>query len=280
MLAFITWTVDPALVEFAGREIRWYGLLFAVGYLIGYELERRIFKREGAPDLWIDKLFIYSIVATVVGARLGHCLFYEPAFYLANPIEILKVWNGGLASHGGTIALVIAVILFARKYTKISALWTFDRFVIPIAFVGACIRIGNLMNHEIYGHATGSSWGFRFISNIGAWKMGADPIFTVPVHPTAIYEALCYLVTFVILLYLYYKTEAPNRPGLIFGLFLIGIFASRFFIEFVKENQEAFEDTMLFNMGQLLSIPFVLAGVYFLVRALIKPKVEWKIMKH
>ena len=158
-------------------------------------------------------------------------------------------------------------------------LWAFDKLVVPTGLVAAMIRLGNLMNHEIYGHVTTLPWGFRFIQNLSEWMKGAAPIFTEPSHPTQIYEALCYLLLFGLLLYMYWKRNAEEREGLIFGTFLIGIFLPRFCIEFIKNNQEVFEETMLLNMGQLLSIPFVIAGVWLVIRALSRPRVPIKFAK-
>lgn len=274
MLAYITWSVDPAIFHFpeafpliGGREVRWYGFLFALGFALGAYLVNRIWKHEKLKEEWFDKLFIYVFVATAVGARLGHCLFYNPGYYLANPLEILKIWEGGLASHGGTLGIVIAVYFYSKNVTRTSMLWTFDRLVVPVGLVAAFIRIGNLMNHEIYGHETTVPWAFRFITNIPLWEKGVPPVYSLPSHPTQIYEALCYLLTFAVCMWLYWKKDAQKKEGLIFGVFLVGIFLSRFFVEFLKNNQEAFEAGMLLNMGQLLSIPFIIAGVWLAVRA-------------
>ena len=272
MLDYITWTVDPAIFTVFSREIRWYGLFFAVGFLIGYQIEDKIFKHDKAPEGWVDKIFIYTIVATVIGARLGHCLFYGWDYYSQHPIEIFKIWEGGLASHGGAIGIIIAMLIYSKKVTHKNPLWAFDRLVIPTALVGALIRMGNLMNHEIYGHPTGLPWGFRFIENLSAWHyQGMEPIYSAPSHPTQIYEALCYLVIFLVLRYRYWKRNAGQRQGLIFGVFLVGVFFSRFCIEFLKNNQEEFEENMILNMGQLLSIPFVIFGIYLIIRALKRP---------
>ena len=256
MLDFITWTADPAIFSIGSREIRWYGLAFAVGFWIGYIIVQKMWKQENLKPEWIDSLLMYPLFGTVIGARLGHCLFYAPDYYLANPIEILKIWEGGLASHGGTLGIIIAIYFYSKRITHKSMLWTFDKLVVPTGLVAAMIRLGNLMNHEIYGHPTDL-----------AWKAGAEPIFSAPSHPTQLYEALCYLLTFVLCMWLYFRKEAWKREGLIFGVFMICIFTSRFFIEFLKNDQEAFEADMLLNMGQLLSIPFVLAGIWFVVRA-------------
>ena len=275
MLNFITWTANPNLYD-GFVTVRWYGLMFAIGFLVGYEIVYRIFKHEGAPERWLAPLFFYVVIATVLGARLGHVFFYEWDHYSQHPGDILKIWEGGLASHGGTIGIIIAIFIFSWAVTKKSVLWTLDRLCIPIGFVGALIRFGNLMNHEIYGGPTDLPWGFRFIQNINQYMQGAEPVFTQPSHPTQIYEALCYLLVFAVCMWLYWRRNAQERPGFILGMFLIGIFASRFFIEFVKEVQVGWEETMRstigLDQGQMLSIPFVIAGVWLVVRALRRPR--------
>ena len=289
MLTYITWTVDPAIFHLFGREVRWYGLFFAIGFLVGYKIIDIMLKRERMPQEWADKILIYIIVGTVIGARLGHCIFYGYSdhfsffdnYYFKHPVEMLKIWEGGLASHGGAIGIIVAVWLFSRRVTKLSMLWTFDRLVVPVALVGAMIRTGNLMNHEIYGHPTDMPWAFRFILNIHQYQQGAEPVFSLPSHPTQIYEALAYLFIFAALLYLYWKTTVKDRPGFLFGVAVSAIFTARFFIEFIKENQEAFEEGMLINMGQLLSIPFILMGIFFIIRALkLPPKTVAPIVKN
>ena len=275
MLNFITWTASPNLLT-SPVTVRWYGLMFAIGFLIGYEIVYRIFKHEGAPEKWLAPLFFYVVLATILGARLGHVFFYDWAYYSQHPADIFKVWEGGLASHGGTIGIIIAIFIFSWHITKKSVLWTLDRLCIPIGLVGALIRIGNLMNHEIYGGPTSQPWGFRFIENINAYMQGAEPIFTQPSHPTQIYEAICYILVFALCMWLYWKRNAQERPGLILGVFLWGIFISRFFIEFVKNVQEDWEinmrNTIGLDMGQLLSIPFIIAGVWLIVRAMRRPR--------
>ncbi len=267
MLSEITWTADPAIFTIGSKEIRWYSLMFIIGFGIGYKIVERMWKRENINPKWIDPLLYYTLVGTVVGARLGHCLFYDPGYYLSHPVEILKVWEGGLASHGGVLGIIVAIYFYSKHVSRQSMLWTFDKLVVPTGLVAALIRIGNLMNHEVYGLPTDLPWGFRFIENLHAWRQGAEPIFSAPSHPTQIYEAACYLLTFVLCMGLYFKKDAWKKEGLIFGIFMVCIFTARFFIEFLKNNQEDFEAAMPINMGQCLSIPFIVMGIYFIVRA-------------
>lgn len=276
LLDYITWTVSPAIFTIFGKEIRWYGLFFAVAFLLGLYITGKMFKEDKVPDKWLDKLFIYVIIATAFGSRFGHVFFYAWDYYSQHLDEILKIWEGGLASHGGAVGIIIAIWLYSKYVSKRPMNWTFDRLVVSVALAGMFIRLGNLMNHEIYGVATTLPWGFRFITNLYAVNhYGAEPIFSDPSHPTQIYEATCYLLTFILLYFLYWKTEAKHREGLIFGLFLICVFFSRFCIEFIKNDQESFEATMALNMGQLLSIPFVIGGIILVIRSFKRPKVYY-----
>jgi prolipoprotein diacylglyceryl transferase len=205
------------------------------------------------PDL--NNIFWWGAIVTIVGARLGHCLFYDPVYYLTHPIELLYFRQGGMASHGAAIGLLLGLWGFSRHY-KLPMIWSLDRVMIPVTVGGAIVRFGNLVNSEIYGHATDLPWGFIFV------RAGE----TVPKHPTQIYEALCYLATYAVLLLLYYKMDAGRRrPGLLFGVGLIGVFLSRFLLEFLKNNQVSFESDMIINMGQILSIPFIVAGILMVV---------------
>jgi phosphatidylglycerol:prolipoprotein diacylglycerol transferase len=253
-LQIIPWNVDPEIFRIGNFAIRWYGLLFASGFVFGYIIMKKIFANEGFSDATLDRLTVYMAIGTIVGARLGHCFFYEPSYYLAHPLEILKVWHGGLASHGAAIGILLALWLFARKEKK-PFIWAIDRVVIVVALAGALIRLGNLMNSEIYGVETTLPWGFVFLRNHE----------TVPKHPTQIYEALAYLTTFGVLMRIYWKNKGKQKPGLLFGVFLVMVFGFRFFVEYVKEDQVAFEAGMKLNMGQLLSIPFILAGIAILI---------------
>jgi phosphatidylglycerol:prolipoprotein diacylglycerol transferase len=250
----INWDMNPEIFRIGNFAVRWYGLLFASGFFFGYLIFLRFFKKEGLSIELLDKLTIYMAIGTVVGARLGHCLFYEPDYYLKHPVEILKIWRGGLASHGAAIGILIALWLFVRKYKK-PFIWILDRIVVVVALAGALIRLGNLMNSEIYGIETSLPWGFVFIRNLEV----------VPKHPTQIYEALTYFLVFGLLLAIYIRSDAKFRPGTLFSLFLILVFGMRFLIEFIKEDQVDFEAGMSLNMGQWLSIPFVLLGIALLI---------------
>jgi prolipoprotein diacylglyceryl transferase len=267
MLSNIIWNVDPAIftVPVINREVRWYALSFIVGlFILGPWIVKKIWDNEKIPQEWIESLFYYVFFGTVIGARLGHCLFYDPIYYLSHPLEIIAVWEGGLASHGGTIGIIIAIWIYSKKVTHKSMLWTFDRLVVPVGFVAALIRLGNLMNSEIYGHPTSLPWGFVFLRGAEYPNM--------PCHPTQIYEAIPYVLVSFICLYLYWKHKAYKKEGLIFGVFLLGIFLTRFFIEYLKNVQEPFElrmiETVHVNMGQALSIPFIIAGVWFVFRSI------------
>jgi len=274
MLSFITWTADPDLFHIGGLTVRWYGLLWASAVWVALLVVQKTFKHEKCPEIWGEKLFYYGAGGLVIGARLGHCLFYGSGddffYYYRNPFEILFIWEGGLASHGGAIGLLTAMYLFNRNVIKKGYLWMLDRLVLGVAIGGALIRFGNLMNHEVYGCQTDVPWAFRFILNIHSWQKGAEPFFSQPSHPTQIYEMLYCLITFAVIMYMYWKTKAAQRTGLIFGVFLVGIFFTRFLLEFIKETQVSFEEGMMLNMGQLLSIPFFLAGFYFIFRKIKK----------
>lgn len=267
---FVVWNASPELFSIGPLTVRWYGMMFAVGFLLGYNILGRIFRHEGAPEKWLGILLMWVVGATIIGARLGHVFFYEWSYYSQHPLEILYVWEGGLASHGGTIAIILAVILFSIFTTRRNPIWTFDRLVIPIALVGGMIRLGNLMNSEIFGTATTLPWGFMFLRS-REWHMLYEG---QACHPTQIYEALCYFALFALLMWMYWRKNAEERPGLIFGVFLIGIFLPRFLIEFIKNDQVDFEADMVLNMGQLLSIPFILAGVALVIYAMSHPEVK------
>lgn len=251
----IYWDVSPDIFSIGPFVIRWYGLLFALSFIVGYQIMYVIFKKESKPDAILNDLIWYMILGTVLGARLGHCFFYNPAYYLANPLEILQVWKGGLASHGAAIGILLSLYLFVKKHKEYDYLWILDRIVITVALGGFFIRMGNLFNSEIIGTPTNVPWAFVFASVDG-----------VPRHPAQLYEAIAYLIVFIFLLIYYFRKSGKFKNGLLLGLFLILVFGFRFFIEFIKEDQTYFEKGWLLNMGQLLSIPFVLLGFYLILR--------------
>jgi len=258
MQLFVTWDPSPEIFRLGSIAVRWYGLLFALSFLLGYLILQKVFKKEGVPIKLLDELTTYMIVGTVVGARLGHVFFYEPAWYIAHPIKILEIWEGGLASHGAGIGIVISLLIFSY-FKKKPFLWVMDRIVIVVALSGFLIRMGNLMNSEIYGLPTSLPWGFRFIRSTTPDDL--------PRHPTQIYEGLSYLAIFFLLWWYYYKKNGKPANGLLFGIFLVLVFGMRFLIEFIKEPQVGFERGLTLNMGQMLSIPFVLAGCLFIYLA-------------
>lgn len=264
----ILWDVEPELVHLGPLSVRYYGLCWAVGILLGYWLLNVFAKREGIPTRVVDKMALYSVLGVIIGARLGHCYFYEPAYFLAHPLEVLKIWDGGLSSHGGIIGVLIGMWVLCHQ-EKVSMLWVMDHVAIPVALIATFIRLGNLFNSEIYGHATALPWGFIFARN------GE----TLPKHPTQIYEALSYFLGFVVMLLVYFRIPGVRQKrGLIFSALMVYMFAMRFLIEFIKEDQEAFESGMVLNMGQWLSVPFFLVGVWLLARAIRRPPepaIDW-----
>ncbi len=260
-LLVIPWDVNPEIFRIGSFAVRWYGLLFASSFLFGYIILDKVFKNENLSQATLDRLTVYVAIGVIVGARLGHCLFYEPGYYLSHPLEIIKIWHGGLASHGAAVGILIALWLFVRKEKK-DYTWIIDRVAIVVALSGFFIRMGNLMNSEIYGVETTLPWGFVFLRN------GE----TAPKHPTQIYEALTYLLIFILLFRIYWKSKGEYIQGLLISLTLILIFTARFFIEFLKEDQVAFESGMKLNMGQLLSIPFVISGFVWLYFSLKQKK--------
>lgn len=255
-LQYITWDVSPEIIDTEYFSIRWYGLLFALGFLLGQQILIYIFKQEGKPERDVETLTVFMVLSTIVGARLGHCLFYEPDYYLENPLKILKIWEGGLASHGATIGILFALWLYARKKKDQSYLWVVDRIVITVALAGGLIRLGNLMNSEIIGKPTDVPWAFVFTA-----------VDQQPRHPAQLYEAISCFILFGFLFWLWSRRKAKTPEGSLLGIFLIYIFGLRFVYEFLKENQVDFENNMALNMGQWLSIPAVLGGIFVLLIA-------------
>ncbi len=260
-LLTFSWSAEPDIFSLGPLTVRWYGLLWVLAFALGIFILQRLFKKDNVKPEWVDSVFMYVFIGTVIGARLGHVFFYGWEYYSKNLIDIFKIWEGGLASHGASVGILVSIWLFSKFVSKKSMIWALDRIVIPVAIGGAFVRMGNFINSEIIGMPTDLSIGviFTHIDNI-------------PRHPAQIYEALSYTLLFVLLLFLFFRTDIRKKEGYIFGIFLIILFASRFFIEFVKENQEAFESGMVLNMGQWLSIPFILAGVFFTSRAYLNKK--------
>lgn len=276
MILGIDWTVDSQLIDGYSTP-NLYGLLFVTGMIIGYFVIRKMFRNEHVPEMLLDKLLIFMVIGTVVGARLGHVLFYGPWWdkydpgsgmliekgYFSHPETIFKVWEGGLASHGAAIVLLLILYYFSKKISKRPMLWILDRVAAPIAIAGCFIRLGNLVNHEIVGIPTDLPWGFNFTMS--------EEYGGVYRHPAQLYEAICYLITFIVVLRMYWKTKAKEIPGRIFGMWLVFIWTARFLIEFIKEGQNTNDDVWFLKTGQLLSIPFILLGIYLLVRK-VSPK--------
>lgn len=265
---FINWHVNPVIFQIGGLALRWYSVLFVSGFILGWFIFRSFFRREGVPETLLDPLLYTLLLCTIVGARLGHCLFYQPDYYLGSWqgfLEIFQPWKGGLASHGGAIALLLGMAWFANHYGRrydFDFLWIIDHLCIAVAFAGCLIRCGNLFNSEIYGDVTSLPWGFVF-------QLRGE---TEPKHPTQIYEALSYLILGLVMLWIYWNKLDKVHRGFFFGFFLTGCFGMRFLIEFIKEPQVGFEESMALNMGQLLSIPFVVVGICSLVYAATKKK--------
>ena len=267
---YIYWNVNPEIVNLFGISIRYYGLLFVGGLILSIYILSKIFKLEDIPPGNLEKLSIYGMIGIITGARLGHCLFYEPSYYLAHPLEMLLPiqqqpgggfkFTGyqGLASHGGAIDMIIALFIYRRK-TKQSMLKTIDLVAIVGPLAGCFIRLGNLMNSEIIGLPTTKPWAFVFAR-----------VDNLPRHPAQLYEALAYFFIFMTLLLLYRARRRGLQNGFFFGMTLTLVFVARFFIEFIKENQVGFEENLAFNMGQILSLPYILIGITFMIYGIIK----------
>lgn len=268
MLNFITWDVSPEIFIIGGFSLRYYSAFFAIGFILAYFIIKHYYKMESIPQKELDRLTIFVVLGGIIGARLGHCIFYEPSYFLTSKhwMEMILPFSfspfkftgyQGLASHGGAIGVLVAVFIFKFKSKQDGFLSITDKLVIPIGFVGALIRFGNLMNSEIYGYPTDLPWGFLFVRN-------GD---TLPCHPTQIYEALCYIIVSVVLILLYRRKNFAEKHGFMLGMFLIMVFTARFFIEFLKQNQESFEEGMSLNMGQILSIPAIVCGIMLVIYA-------------
>lgn len=351
LLGFVLWDVSPEVASGSslGLSIRYYGILFASGFFFGQLIISRIFKAEGKPEKDVEAITMYMLVATILGARLGHCLFYEPEYYLSNPLEIIMVWKGGLASHGAAVGILTGIYLYSRKRPGQNYLWVLDRVAIMVALGGALIRMGNLMNSEIVGKQTSAPWAFEFVhgsrevletvfeewvDKVEITQTGKDTlvngtthgelrytlylkpyklqepmakvfledhfaaafqrtedarenvmvinealkpstrvnengqlvveasVYSIPRHPAQVYEAISTFLLFLLLLAIWNHYKAGLPEGRSFGLFMMVLFSLRFFYEFLKENQVDFEDTLSLNMGQMLSLPMIVIGVW------------------
>ena len=270
ILDYILWNPSPEVftIPVINWPVRWYGLMWALAFIAGHFFMNRIYKAEGRTEKALDSLTLYIILGTVLGARFGHCLFYGPWFdefnnygqlinegYLSHPLNMLKVYEGGLASHGGAIGIIVAMILFCRKQ-KENWLWLFDRMVIIVPLAAMFIRIGNLINSEIIGHVTNVPWAFIFIREDN-----------LPRHPAQLYEAIYCLFLFVFMYWFWKNKREKVGPGFMFGLLCVLLFVERFIDEFFKENQVDFENSLPINMGQILSLPFILIGLFMIWRS-------------
>jgi prolipoprotein diacylglyceryl transferase len=256
----LVWGVDPVLLHMGGLELRWYGLLFATGILAAYRAGLRSFQRAGGSAEEASRLLGSVVAGTIIGARLGHCLLYEPGYYLHHPLEILAVWRGGLASHGGVLGIAVAVALFARRHGR-PTLWLLDRVAVAAPIAAACIRVGNFFNSEIIGRPSTVPWAVIFIR-----------VDAAPRHPAMLYEALAYLVIFTVTWRLDRRASLRERLGTLLGAMLMLTFGFRFAVEFLKEPQEAFERALPLDLGQLLSVPAVLIGLWLVTTARHRPE--------
>lgn len=279
----IEWNVNPEIVGIGGFSLRWYSLLFATGFILGYTIVKRMFEREQVPLEWLDSLLLYLIIGTILGARLGHCLFYDWDYFSQHPLEIFLPFKfggeegfrftgfQGLASHGGAIGVILMLWLFSRRVSKKPLLWIMDRIAVPTALAGCFIRLGNLMNSEIVGNETDAAFGFIFR------QLGED----FARHPVQLYESVSYLLIFFVLMYMYWRTDAGQKLGRLTGFFFVAIFSARFLLEYFKRSQGGLEEAVnnALTTGQILSIPFILVGLFLLLRPTktIKPTKKMKV---
>jgi prolipoprotein diacylglyceryl transferase len=252
----LVWDVAPDIFRIGPFQLRWYGLFFALGFLIGYELMTQIYRREGRSLAALSNLAMYVFFGTIIGARLGHVLFYQPDYFLKHPWEIPMIWEGGLASHGGFAGVIVALYFYVRKYHDMSFLELADRLVVPCLLAASLIRVGNFFNSEILGTPSNLPWAIVFAR-----------VDDIPRHPAMLYEAAAYFLAFCALYLAYWKTKIVDYPGRMLGWALVVCFSGRFIIEFLKEDQVPFEANLPLDMGQLLSIPFIAAGVYIIYHA-------------
>jgi prolipoprotein diacylglyceryl transferase len=260
--AVLHWNVEPDLLEIGPVTLRYYGICFALAFLSGFFIMRWMFRRENVPERELDPLLICMLLGTVIGARLGHCFFYRPDHFLSHPLEILQVWKGGLASHGGAAGILVSLYIYARTRrgdaaARITYVWILDRMVLPVALGGALIRVGNFFNSEIIGVPADVPWSVVF-----------ERVDAAPRHPAQLYESLAYALIFLLLVAIYRRTRSDPPRGLLAGVFLLAVFSARFLIEFVKERQAAQTEDLPMSMGQMLSLPLILAGATIIVAAL------------
>lgn len=267
LLSF-TWDPNQVLLDLGFFQLRYYSLMFVIAFSLGWFIMKRIYKNENQTEEALDSLFIYTVLATLIGARLGHFLFYEPSVFITDPLSIILPFQftpefeftgfRGLASHGAAIGIIIAMYYYSKKIIKKPILWILDRIVIPVAIGGVFVRIGNFFNSEIIGKPTNSDYGVVFA------QLGES----FPRHPAQLYEAAGYILVFIILWYFYWKTDKKNKSGYIFGLFLVLLWTVRFVAEFYKKSQGGFESELgLLSTGQWLSIPFIIIGIYLMYRS-------------
>jgi prolipoprotein diacylglyceryl transferase len=282
VIAAINWDVSSELID-GYKTPNLYGLLFVSGLMLGYFVVKRMFKKDGIEEQSLDKLVLYMVLGTIIGARLGHVFFYGPYWdvvdadgvilergYLSHPGDIIKIWEGGLASHGAAVMILVMLFIYSKKVVKKPYIWILDRIAAPTAIGAVFIRLGNLVNHEMVGDITTVPWGFRFLHHDCMYPYECSWS-TIPVrHPAQLYEAICYSIAFAVLMFLYWKRDLWKKPGVIFGTFLILIFGSRILVEFVKLGQTARDEYLFLNTGQMLSIPFVLTGIYLVWKGLSK----------
>lgn len=259
-MEYFVWDIDPIAISVGFAKIRWYGLMFASAFISSFLLMTWMYKREGKNTVEIDDLLTYAAVGTIVGARLGHCLFYDPAYYFSNPVKILAIWEGGLASHGAILGILLALYFFQKRVEQ-SYIWFVDRVAIVSALGASFIRLGNFFNSEIVGEPTTVAWAVVF-----------QQVDMLPRHPVQLYESLSYLVVFIILVTMYTKRDLQKRAGVLFSTFLVLVFSARFFIEFVKTKQAAYSSEFWMSTGQMLSVPFVVAGLFYILFPLFKKK--------
>ncbi len=272
---YLHWDINRVLFEIGPVKIRYYGLFFTAGFICGYLLLRWMFRTEKRNVDDVESLLIYMVLGTIIGARLGHCLFYHPMEYLSDPIRFLQIWKGGLASHGAAVGITLSAWLYSRNHPDQPLLWLLDRLTIPVALAGFFIRIGNFFNSEILGRVTDVPWAIVFEDGLGLDRP-EDRL--LPRHPVMLYESFCYGCFFIILLLLYRKYRSETPRGLLIGLFFIMVFTARFVLEFFKMRQAEFAESLPLSVGQMLSIPLVIAGIVLLVKRRPAPPLETELM--